>query len=77
MFFGNRFAFSGFFFKPLTYISDYVTLFFTEMYSLFLFQFDKASSKDEVNKIVNTFLDSLRSKINPHNLKRFVQSFMK
>lgn len=39
--------------------------------------FDKASSKDEINKIVNTFLETLRSKINPHNLQRFVHSFMK
>ncbi|XP_021371868.1 uncharacterized protein ZK1073.1-like isoform X1 [Mizuhopecten yessoensis] len=39
--------------------------------------FDKASSKDEINKTVNTFLDTLRSKINPHNLQRFVHSFMK
>ena len=39
--------------------------------------FEKAQSKSELNKVIATFQDSLRHHINPHNLHRFVQSFLK
>lgn len=39
--------------------------------------FEKAQNKLELNKVISTFQDSLRRKINPHNLHRFVQSFLK
>lgn len=39
--------------------------------------FDKAQNKEELNKVLQSFQDSLRSKINPHNLNKFVQAFMK
>ncbi|XP_050399614.1 uncharacterized protein ZK1073.1 isoform X2 [Patella vulgata] len=38
---------------------------------------DKAENKEQLAKVIEAFQDSLRSKINPRNLKRFVQSFMK
>lgn len=40
-------------------------------------EFEKAENKEELNQVLSTFQESLRSKINPHNLNRFVQSFMK
>lgn len=39
--------------------------------------FEKAENKEELNKVLTTFQEGLRSKINPHNLNRYVQSFMK
>ncbi|XP_053407343.1 uncharacterized protein ZK1073.1-like isoform X2 [Mercenaria mercenaria] len=39
--------------------------------------FEKAENKEELNKVLTTFQDGLRSKLNPHNLNRYVQSFMK
>jgi len=40
-------------------------------------EFEKAENKEELNKVLTTFQEQLRSKINPHNLNLFVQSFMK
>jgi len=45
-------------------------------WSVFI-QFEKAENKEELNKVLTTFQEQLRSKINPHNLNLFVQSFMK
>ncbi|XP_025094988.1 uncharacterized protein ZK1073.1-like isoform X4 [Pomacea canaliculata] len=39
--------------------------------------FEKAESKDQLQKVIENFQESLRSKINPRNLKKFVQAFMK
>ncbi|XP_076105068.1 uncharacterized protein ZK1073.1-like isoform X1 [Mytilus galloprovincialis] len=39
--------------------------------------FEKAKNKEDLNKVIATFQNSLRHHINPHNLHRFVQSFMK
>lgn len=53
------------------------------MWSLFLglfyyvLQFEKAENKEQLEKVIESFQQSLRSKINAKNLKRFVQAFMK
>lgn len=48
------------------------------VFCMFLFiQFEKAENKDELNRVLTTFQEGLRSKLNPHNLNRYVQSFMK
>ncbi|GFS20012.1 hypothetical protein ElyMa_005046200, partial [Elysia marginata] len=39
--------------------------------------FEKAENKEQLQKVIESFQESLRSKINPKNLKRFVQAFMK
>ncbi|XP_046574851.1 uncharacterized protein ZK1073.1-like isoform X2 [Haliotis rubra] len=39
--------------------------------------FEKAENKEQLEKVIESFQQSLRSKINPRNLKRFVQAFMK
>ncbi|XP_052227679.1 uncharacterized protein ZK1073.1-like isoform X2 [Dreissena polymorpha] len=39
--------------------------------------FDKAESTDELNNVLDSFQNSLRSKINPQNLNKYVQAFMK
>ncbi|KAK3094977.1 hypothetical protein FSP39_008663 [Pinctada imbricata] len=38
---------------------------------------DKAENKEQWNKVIENFKESLRKRINPHNLNRFVKSFMK
>jgi len=39
--------------------------------------FEKAENKEQLHHVIEQFQQSLRSKINPRNLKRFVQTFMK
>ncbi|BFY99009.1 hypothetical protein BsWGS_02048 [Bradybaena similaris] len=39
--------------------------------------FEKAENKEQLQRVIENFQHSLRSKINPRNLKRFVQAFMK
>ncbi|CAG5119148.1 unnamed protein product, partial [Candidula unifasciata] len=39
--------------------------------------FEKAENKEQLQRVIENFQQSLRSKINPRNLKRFVQAFMK
>ncbi|XP_055896207.1 uncharacterized protein ZK1073.1-like isoform X1 [Biomphalaria glabrata] len=39
--------------------------------------FEKAENKEQLQKVIENFQESLRSKINPRNLKRFVQAFMR
>ncbi|KAL3864335.1 hypothetical protein ACJMK2_006026 [Sinanodonta woodiana] len=39
--------------------------------------FEKAENPEQLNRVLETFQEKLRSKINPINLNRFVQSFMK
>ncbi|KAL5022108.1 hypothetical protein ScPMuIL_001263 [Solemya velum] len=39
--------------------------------------FEKAENKEQLNKVIETFQQSLRQNINPRNLNRLVQSFMK
>ncbi|XP_048249345.1 uncharacterized protein ZK1073.1-like isoform X3 [Haliotis rufescens] len=40
-------------------------------------KFEKAENKEQLEKVIESFQQSLRSKINAKNLKRFVQAFMK
>lgn len=40
-------------------------------------EFEKAENKEQLQKVIESFQESLRSKINPRNLKRFVQAFMR
>lgn len=40
-------------------------------------EFEKAENKEELNRVLSSFQEGLWSKINPHNLNRYVQSFMK
>ncbi|XP_005106766.1 uncharacterized protein ZK1073.1 isoform X1 [Aplysia californica] len=40
-------------------------------------EFEKAENKEQLTRVIEFFQQSLRSKINPKNLKRFVQAFMK
>uniref|UniRef100_A0A0B7BHM3 AB hydrolase-1 domain-containing protein n=1 Tax=Arion vulgaris TaxID=1028688 RepID=A0A0B7BHM3_9EUPU len=39
--------------------------------------FEKAENKEQLQHVIENFQHLLRSKINPRNLKRFVQAFMK
>nr|KAG5686294.1 hypothetical protein BaRGS_033938 [Batillaria attramentaria] len=39
--------------------------------------FEKAENKEQLQSVIESFQESLRSKINPRNLKRFVQAYMK
>ncbi|XP_052773534.1 uncharacterized protein ZK1073.1-like isoform X2 [Mya arenaria] len=39
--------------------------------------FENANDKEELNGVLQSYQEALRSKINPHNLNNFVQSFMK
>ncbi|KAK7110653.1 uncharacterized protein ZK1073.1-like [Littorina saxatilis] len=39
--------------------------------------FEKALNKEQLQKVIESFQQSLRSKVNPHNLKLYVHSYMK
>ncbi|XP_076460398.1 uncharacterized protein ZK1073.1-like isoform X2 [Babylonia areolata] len=39
--------------------------------------FEKAENKDQLQKVMSSFQETLRSKMNPHNLKLFVHAYMK
>lgn len=48
-----------------------------DIYFLIMLQFTKASDKEELKTIVESYQETLRNKANPKNLRKFVESFLK
>lgn len=48
-----------------------------DIYFPIMLQFTKASDKEELKTIVESYQETLRNKANPKNLRKFVESFLK
>lgn len=48
-----------------------------DIYFPIVLQFTKASDKEELKTIVESYQETLRNKANPKNLRKFVESFLK